>query len=73
VHATKTCSSTGTYENESVIVTKESEIWRESILISIGILGMLSKLFVRKSLTKRNEFPFVEALGSLDLMRMLPT
>jgi hypothetical protein len=25
--------------------------------------GMLSKLFVRKSLTKRNEFPFVEALG----------
>jgi hypothetical protein len=24
---------------------------------------MLSKLFVRKSLTKRNEIPFVEALG----------
>jgi hypothetical protein len=48
---------------------------------------MPSKLFVRKSLTKRNEFPFVEALSvtemfpflnefrnenPLDLMRMLP-
>jgi hypothetical protein len=26
-------------------------------------LGMLSKLFVRKSLTKRSEFLFVEVLG----------
>jgi hypothetical protein len=33
------------------------------MLMHLPHLGMLSKLFVRKSLTKRNEFPFVEALG----------
>jgi hypothetical protein len=38
-------------------------LWKKIDFFTGVYLGMLSKLFIRKSLTKRNEFPFVEALG----------
>jgi hypothetical protein len=46
-----------------VVIQRFTIELRDERIDNIGwfVLGMLSKLFIRKS-TKRNEFPFVEAL-----------